>query len=70
MRQVRAVEGVGVDKDRHGLIEGDAVFLRVGLGLPRVPLEHDFSIYVKSGDAVAVWQPFAVSPMKPPMSIR
>jgi hypothetical protein len=43
--QVRAVECVGIQEDRHGLVERDAVFRRVGLGLPRVPLEHLFSIY-------------------------
>ena len=45
MLQVRAVECVGIQEDRHGIVERDAVFRRVGLGLPRVPLEHVFSIY-------------------------
>jgi hypothetical protein len=35
-----------IEKDRHGLIKRDAVFVRVGLGLSRIPLEHEFSIYV------------------------
>src|SRR5713101_9826179 len=45
MLQVCAVEGLGIEEDRHGVIERHAVFRRVGLGLPRVPLEHVFSIY-------------------------
>jgi hypothetical protein len=40
MLQVWAVEGVGIHEDRHGVVKRDAVFRRVGLGLPRVPLEH------------------------------
>jgi hypothetical protein len=51
MLQVRAVQGIGVEKDRHGLVERDAVFRRVGLGLARVPLEHLFSIYGMPGHA-------------------
>jgi len=43
--EVRAVQGVGVEEDRHSVVERHAVFRRVGLGLPRVPLEHTFSIY-------------------------
>jgi hypothetical protein len=42
---VCAVEGLGIEEDRHGVIERHAVFRRVGLSLPRVPLEHVFSIY-------------------------
>jgi len=49
MLQVRAVECVGIQEDRHGIVERDAVFRRVGLGLPRVPLEHVFSIYGMPG---------------------
>jgi hypothetical protein len=45
MLQVRAVERVRIQKDRDSVVERDAVFRRVGLGLPRVPLEHLFSIY-------------------------
>jgi hypothetical protein len=43
--QVWAVECVGIQEDRHGVVEQDAVFRRVGLSLPRVPFEHLFSIY-------------------------
>ena len=43
--QVWAAKGVGVEEDRHGVVERHTVFRRVGLGLPRVPLEHVFSIY-------------------------
>jgi integrase len=43
--QVEAVECVGIQEDRHGVVKRDAVLRRVGLGLPRVPLEHVFSIY-------------------------
>ena len=46
MLQIRAVEGVGVQEDRDGLIERDAMFRGIGLRLPRIPLEHQFSIYV------------------------
>src|ERR1700741_2156617 len=49
MLQVRAIECVGIQEDRHGVVERDAVFRRVGLGLPRVPLEHLFSIYGITG---------------------
>jgi hypothetical protein len=43
--QIGAVEGFGIQEDRHGIVERDAVFRGVDLGLPRVPLEHLFSIY-------------------------
>ena len=46
MLQVWTVEGQIVEEDADGLIEHDAVLRRVGLGLPRVPLEHLLSIYV------------------------
>src|SRR6266850_7077131 len=54
MLQVRAVECVGIQEDRHGIVERDAVFRRVGLGLPRVPLEHVFSIYGMPGNDHAI----------------
>jgi hypothetical protein len=38
--QVRAIECLGIQKDGHGVVERDAVLRRVGLGLPRVPLEQ------------------------------
>ena len=44
--QVGTVEGIGIEKDSHGLIEGDAMLLRVGVRLSRVPIEDDLSIYV------------------------
>jgi hypothetical protein len=43
--QVCTVEGPGNEEDRHGVIERHTVFRRVGLSLPRVPLEHVFSKY-------------------------
>ena len=59
--QVRAIERVGIQEDGHGVVERDAVLRRVGLGLPRVPLEHLFSIYgmprrrkTDDGDALLV----------------
>src|SRR5262245_62061022 len=51
MVQVRAVERVSVEKNRHRLIERDSVFRRIGCSLPPVPLEHLFSIYVMSDAA-------------------
>lgn len=48
MLQVRAVQRVRVEKDRDGLVKRDAVLVRVGLRLPRIPLKHEFSIYVMS----------------------
>jgi hypothetical protein len=42
---LRAIQRRTVKKDRHGVVERDAVFRRVGLGLSRVPLEHLLSIY-------------------------
>jgi hypothetical protein len=47
--QVRAIECLGIQEDRHSVLEGDAVLRRVGLSLPRVPLEHWFSIYEMRG---------------------
>lgn len=41
MHHVRAVQRIRVEKNRDGVIEADAVLLCVGLGLPRVPLEHN-----------------------------
>ena len=38
--EVWAIERLGIQEDGHGIIEGDAVLRRVGLSLPRVPLEH------------------------------
>ena len=38
--QVRAIERVGIQEDGHRVVERDAVLRRVGLSLPRVPLEH------------------------------
>jgi hypothetical protein len=32
--QVTAVESLGIQEDAHGVVERDAVFRRVGLGLP------------------------------------
>jgi hypothetical protein len=45
MRTVWTVHGFGIEEDCHGEGEADAVLLRVGRGLPRIPLEHQFSIY-------------------------
>ena len=45
MLEIPAVQAIGIEKDGHGIVERDAVLRRVGLGLPRVPLEHLFSIY-------------------------
>src|SRR5215208_3477661 len=45
MLQVRAVERLGIEKDGHSVIEGDAVLRRADLGISLVPLEHAFSIY-------------------------
>jgi hypothetical protein len=53
MLQVRAVEGVRIQKDRDSVIKRDGVFRGIGLGLPRVPLEHLFSIY-------RMWRPAAL----------
>ena len=47
--QIRAIECLGIQEDRHSVLEGDAVLRRVGLSLPRVPLEHWFSIYEMRG---------------------
>jgi hypothetical protein len=52
MLQVRAVQSIGVEKDGHGLVERDAVFRRVGIGLPRIPLEHN-SVYTECGVRLA-----------------
>jgi len=38
--QVRAVERLCIEEDSYSVVERDAVLRRVGLGLPRVPLEH------------------------------
>ncbi len=43
--QVRAIECLVIQEDRHGVLKRDAVLRRVGLSLPRVSLEHAFSIY-------------------------
>jgi hypothetical protein len=45
VREVRAIQGVGIREDGDRDLEGDAVLLRVGNGLPRIPLEHLLSIY-------------------------
>ena len=45
MLKVGAIERVGVEEDGDGFIERHAVFVRVGLRLARIPLEHLFSIY-------------------------
>ena len=42
---VRAIERLGIEEDGHGVLERDAVLRRVGLGLPRIPFDHAFSIY-------------------------
>jgi len=34
------IEGVGIDENRCGFLEGDAVFLEVVQGLLGVPREH------------------------------
>ena len=47
--EVWAIKRLGIQEDGHGVVERDAVFRRVGLGLPRVPLEHLFSIYEMRG---------------------
>jgi hypothetical protein len=52
MRNVRAVQCLGIQEDRHGEIEADAMLLRVGNGLSRIPLEHQLSIYGMSGALV------------------
>ena len=49
MLQVRAIECLGIQEDGHRVLERDAVLRRVGLGLPRIPLEHLFSIYEMAG---------------------
>lgn len=46
--QIRTIQGIGVEKNSDGVIEADAVLIRVGLRLPWIPLEHDFSIYLIS----------------------
>jgi hypothetical protein len=49
--QVRAIECLGIEEHGHGVLERDAVLRRVGPGLPRIPLEHAFSIYEMHGPA-------------------
>src|SRR5690242_4874452 len=44
-RRSKAIERVGIQEHRQGLVERDAVFRRVGFGLSRIPLEHLLSIY-------------------------
>ena len=39
-------EGVGVEEDAQGIAETDAMLIRVGLRLPWIPVEHEFSIYL------------------------
>jgi hypothetical protein len=43
---IRAIERVRVKKNGDGFVKRDTVLVRVGLRLPRIPLEHAFSIYV------------------------
>ena len=45
VRQVRPVQRVGIREHCGRDIERDVVLLRVGGGLPRIPLEHLLSIY-------------------------
>jgi hypothetical protein len=40
MHKVGAVQCLGIQEDCHSEVEPDAVLLRVGSGLPRIPLEH------------------------------
>jgi hypothetical protein len=40
MLQVGTIKRLGIQENRHSVVEGDAVLRRVGLGLPRVPLEQ------------------------------
>jgi hypothetical protein len=49
--EVGAIECLGIQEDRHGVLKRDAMLRRVGLSLPRVPLQHAFRIYEMRGPA-------------------
>jgi len=40
MLEVGTVQCIGIDEEGDRFIERDAVFVRVGRRLPRIPLEH------------------------------
>lgn len=70
MLHVSAIERVGIQKDGDGGFKGDAVLRRVGHRLPRVPLEHAFSIYgmghaeADGREAVTACRNYAVGSVK------
>lgn len=43
--EVSTVHGIGVEEDGDRFVKRDTVFVRVGVCLPRIPLEHLLSIY-------------------------
>jgi hypothetical protein len=44
--EVRTVQSVWIEEDRHRFVERHPVLVRIGCRLARIPLEHLFSIYI------------------------